>query len=130
MVAQHRQPASERAGHHGRERPGAGDELQAELVAIAFDRRGTRSGALCAEHDRLAAGRPEQRRQLSARPVQVRLDDLQREPRRNGRVERIAALLENGHARRGREPVRRRDHPEGAAQFRAGRERHDLTLSA
>src|SRR2546430_8227705 len=58
VVAQHRQPASERAGHHGRERPGAGDELQAELVAIAFDRRGTRSGALCAENDRLAARRP------------------------------------------------------------------------
>ena len=115
MVAEQREPASERAGHHGGERPRAGDEREPELVAIALDRRRARRGALRAEDDRLAAGLPEQGRQVAARTVQVWLDDLQSEAGRDRGVERIPALLEQGHSRRRREPVGRGDHPEGAA---------------
>ena len=44
-----------------------------------------------------ALGRPENARQVAARAVQVRLDDLQHEARRARGVERIAAALEHGH---------------------------------
>ena len=100
-----------------------GHELEPELVAVVRDRRRARRRSLRAEHDRLAAGRPEQRGQVAARAVQVRLDDLEREAGRDRGVERVAALLEHGHTGRGGEPVRRGDHPEGAAQLGAGRER-------
>ena len=123
VIPQHRHPAAERAGDDGGERPGAGDERQPELVAVARDRRRARRRPLRAEHDRLAAlDREQDRRQIAARPVQMRLDHLQRQPGRDRRVERVAALLEHRHAGRGREPVRRRDHPEGAAQLGSCRE--------
>ena len=86
------------------------------------------SDALPAQGERLAAsGRPEDRGHLPARPVQVRLDDLQHEARRDRRIERVAAALEHGHPGLRREPVRRRDHPEGAAELWASRE-HARTL--
>ena len=81
--------------------------------------------ALAAERNRLAAvDREEQRRHLAAGPVQMRLDDLQRQAGRDRRVERVAAALEHRHPGRGCEPVGRRDHAERAAQLRAGREGH------
>jgi hypothetical protein len=45
----------------------------------------------------------------------VRLDDLQDEPGRDGRVERVAPSLEHRHPGLRGEPVGRRDHPERAA---------------
>ena len=123
-LLQQQQPAAERAGNAGREDAGARDELVSEL-AEALDRGGGRSDPLAAERDRLAAGdRPEQRRHLAARPVQVRLDDLKREADRNCRVEGVAAALEHGHPRRGAEPVCRADHPERASELGTGREAH------
>ena len=87
----------------------------AELVEALDRRRGGRH-ALAAERERLAAlCRPEHGGHLTARPVQVRLDDLEHEARGDGCVERVASALEHGHAGLRREPVRRRDHPEGAA---------------
>ena len=71
---------------------------------------------------------PEHGRDLAARSVQMRLDDLQHEPRRDGRIEGVAPALEHRHPRLRREPVRRRDHPEGAAQLGTGRERHARSL--
>ena len=121
------QPAAECAGNAGGEDAGARDELVPEL-AVALDRGGRRSDALAAERDRLAAGDgPEQCRHFTARTVQVRLDDLQREAGRNGRVERVAATLEHRHPRCRAEPVRGADHPERAAELGAGREAHCLT---
>ena len=76
------------------------------------------------------ARRPEDRRQVAARPVQVRLDDLEREARRDGRVEGVAAALEHGHPDARREPVCRRDGTEAAAQLRPRRERHHDVSSA
>ena len=127
-VPQEEQPASERAGDAGGEDTRARDQLVAELVE-ALDRRGRGRDSLPAQRERLAAlDGPEHGRDLAARSVQMRLDDLQHEPRRDGRVEGVPPALEHGHPRLRREPVRRRDHPEGAAQLGTGRERHARSL--
>ena len=52
----------------------------------------------------------------------MRLDDLEREAGRDGRVERVAASLEHRHPRGGGEPVGGCDHAERAAQLRPGGE--------
>ena len=123
-LLQQQQPAAEGAGDAGREHARARDELVAELV-VALDRRCAGRDALSAERDRLASvDGEEERGHLAARAVQVRLDDLQRQPGRHRCVERIAAALEHGHPGRGGEPVRRRDHPERAAQLGPGGEAH------
>jgi len=129
VLAQQRDPASEGAGHDRRERPGARDEPQPELVAVALDRRRPRRGPLRAEDERpLPAGRPDERGQVAAGPVQVRLDDLEREAGRDSRVERVPALLEHGHPRRRRQPVRRADHAECSPELWPRREGHARTL--
>jgi len=129
VLAQHRDPAAEGTRHDRGERPGARHEREPELVPVARDRRGPRRGALRAEHERpLVPRRPEKRGQVAARAVQVRLDDLEREPGCNGRVERVPALLEHGHPSRRREPVRRRHHAERPPQLRPRREAHPRTL--
>jgi hypothetical protein len=92
--------------------------------------------ALPHEHDgraRLLRGR-EQRDEVAAGPVQVRLDEVEHERGGDGRVEGGAAPLEHRLACAGREPVRRGGHPEHALQVRArgelGRrgERHGASL--
>ena len=124
-LAQEEQPAAEGAGYARGEDARARDQLVAELVEALDRRRGGRD-ALPAERERLAAlGRPEHRGHLAARPVQVRLDDLEHEPRRDRGIERVAAALEHRHPGLRSEPVRRRDHPEGAAKLGTRRERHD-----
>ncbi len=62
VVAEHREPPAERAGHHGGERPRPRHELETEVVAIARDRRSLRSRSLRAQDDGLIACVPEQRR--------------------------------------------------------------------
>ena len=124
VVAQHCEPAAECTRYDRCERSRAGYELEAELVAVPRDRRRAWCRSLGAEHHWLAAGRPQDRRQVATRPVQVRLDDLEGEAGRDGGIEGIAALLEHRHAGRRREPVRRRDHAEPAAELRASRDRH------
>jgi hypothetical protein len=66
--------------------------------------------------------------QVAARPVQMRLDDLQREAGGDGGVERVATALQHRHACGRREPVRGRDHAERAAQLRSRRELHAARL--
>jgi hypothetical protein len=125
VLAQHRDPAAEGAGHDGGERPGAGDEVEPELVAIEGDRGRARRRALRAEDERpVSSRRPEERGQVAAGAVQVRLDDLQGEPGRDRRVEGVPALFEHGHSGRRGEPVRGRHHPEGPPQLGARREAH------
>jgi hypothetical protein len=48
----------------------------------------------------------------------MRLDDLQHEGGRDTRVEGVAAPLEDAHADRGRDPMRRRDDAERAIDLR------------
>ena len=70
-------------GTHAARTPVPGIELVPELVE-ALDRRGRRCDTLAAERERLAAiDGPEDRGDLAARPVQVRLDDLQDEAGRD-----------------------------------------------
>ena len=52
------------------------------------------------------------RRQFPAGPIEVRLDDLQHEARRDGGIECIAASLENRHPGVGRKPMGRLNGPE------------------
>ena len=121
-VPQEEKPAAEGAGNARGEHAGPRDELVTELV-VALDGRGCGSDALAAEHERLTAiDVEEDRRHLAARPVQMRLDDLEHEPGRDRRIEGVAASLEHRHAGLRGEPVCRRDHPEGAAQLWAGGE--------
>jgi hypothetical protein len=129
-LLEQQQPAAERTGDACGEKPCSGHQLVAER-ANPLDRRLRGSDALRAEDDRLAARRrPEDRRQVSSRPVEMRLDDLEREARRDGGVERVAAAFEHGHADARREPVRGRDGAEAAAQLRPRGERHQDVSSA
>ena len=94
-LAQHEQPAVESAGNDGGEMPGAGDELEPEFAEV-FDRRCRGRGSLCADHANVVVARAvEDRREITARAVQMRLDDLQREAGSDRRVERIPAALEH-----------------------------------
>ena len=121
-VAEQKQPAVEGTRDTGREQPGPGNELVAQLPEALDGRRG-RGGALAADDQRLAAlGTPQHDRQVAAGPVQMRLHDLEREAGRDRGVEGVAAAFEHRHAGRRGEPVRRRDHPEGAAQLGTRRE--------
>ena len=89
-------------------------------LAEALDGRGRRRDALRAENERLAAlGAPEDGGKVAAGPVQMRLDHLEGESGGGRRVEGVPAALEHCHPGRGREPVGRRDHPEGAAELRS-----------
>ena len=126
-VAEEEEPAAERAWNAGCEDARPRDQLVPEVVE-ALDRRGRRCDTLAAEREGLAAiDGPEERGDLATRPVQVRLHDLENEARRARRVEGVPAPLEHGHPGLGREPVRRRDHPEGAAELRAGGKRQGRT---
>ena len=127
-LAQHQEPAVERAGDNRRKQTRAGNEVEPERAKV-IGRRGGGRGPLSADHDDVAAfGAVHDRGKIPSRPVQVRLDDLQRESGCCGRVERVAAALEHRHADRGCEPVRRRDHPEGSAQLGPSREEHGKRL--
>ena len=118
VVAQQHHPGLERAGHAGGEQPGAGHEIEA-FAAVMRDGGAGRRHALAADHLRLAAAHVvENDRHVAARPVEMRLDHLQRERGRDRGVERIAAVFQNAHADRGRDPVRRGDHAERAFDLR------------
>jgi hypothetical protein len=68
-------------------------------LAEPLDRRCSGRDSLPAERERLAAlCRPEDSGDLTARPIEVRLDDLEDEPGRDCRVERVPTALEHSHA--------------------------------
>ena len=52
----------------------------------------------------------------------MRLDHLQYEGHGDARIERVAAALQDAHADRGRDPVRRRNDAERSRDLRARRE--------
>src|SRR5207302_9301198 len=108
-LAEQQQPGVERSGNNGGKQSRSRYLVEAEL-AEALDRRCGRRCSLSAENLHLVAvGAVEERREVTARPVQMRLDDLERETGRGGGIEGVAAPLEHRHPRRGREPVRRGD---------------------
>ena len=123
-VTQQQEPPVERPRDDGRKEAGPGNRVEAELLE-SFDRRCCGRSALRTYDLYLATRRVvHDRRQVAARAVQVRLDDLECEPRSNRRIECIPAALEHGHSRGGREPVRGRDHPERSTQLGTRRKAH------
>ena len=115
-------PGPERGGDAGGEQPAAGHQVQPERRERLHG-GGLRRWPLAVQHEDLApAGVVADDRHLAAGPVQVRLDDLQHQARRDRRVERVPALLQHGHARRGGEPVGGGHHAERARQLRPGGE--------
>ena len=105
VFPQQHHPGAERPGHAGGEQPAARHQVQAE-VTEGLGGGGGRRGALAAEHERLAAaGVMGDDGDLTAEAVQVRFDDLKHQAGRDGGVECVAAVLEDGQARRGGEPV-------------------------
>ena len=123
VVAQQQHPGVEHAGHAGGEQAGARHHVEAELVEMRDGRAGRRR-TLAADHLGLAlAGVVEDHRHVAARPVEMRLDHLQREGGGAGGVERVAALLQDRHADRRGDPVGRRDDAEGAFDLGTGGER-------
>src|SRR5690606_27636402 len=96
-------------GNDGGKHAVAGDELQAFILVVLKCRAGWRR-SLAAKHLRLAgARRVEDDRHFAGGTDQMRLDNLQHEGGRDGGVERVAALFQNGHARSGGKPVGCRD---------------------
>src|SRR5205823_14533164 len=97
-------------------------KVKAEALDAA-DRRRSGCDALAADHVTAPVFRAvDQDRGLAERAVQMRLDDLQREPNGDRRIEGVAAALEYAHPDGGSEPMGRRDNPEGAADLGARRE--------
>ena len=132
-LPQHQHPGPERAGHAGGQQPAAGHQVEPE-IGERLRRGGGGRGPLPAQHEGLAAaGVVGDDRDLAARAVQVRLDDLEHEPGGDRRVERVPAVLQHRHPGRRGEPVRRGDHAERAREFRPGGESgnvgHDPILS-
>ena len=118
VVAQQRHPGVEGAGNAGREQAGAGHEIEAEMVAVMRDGGAGRRRPLPADHLGLAAPHVVQdHRHVAARAVEMRLDHLQGERGRAGGVERVAAALQNAHADRGGDPMRRGHDAEGAVDL-------------
>jgi len=112
VLAQQQQPGAERAGYARGEQAAARDEVEPERL-VGLQGRPGRGRTLPADHKRLPAPRVEaDHRYLTARAVQVRLDNLQHKTRGDRRVEGVAAGLQGRQACRGGQPVRGRDHPE------------------
>ena len=89
-----------RDGGAGRRRPLPADHLELAAPHVVHDHRHVAAGA-----------------------VEMRLDHLQRERRRERRVERVAAALQDAHADRGRDPVRGGHDAERAVDLGPGGER-------
>jgi hypothetical protein len=83
-----------------RHRALAADDLGLAATHVVQDQRGIATGA-----------------------AEMRFDDLQDESRGDGRVEGVAAFLENAHADRRGDPVRRGDDTECADDLRPRGER-------
>ena len=99
-------------------RPVPRNEVEAEIVE-RLDRRRLRGDALPADDGRpLRQLVPDQDGHVATRPVQVRLDHLQREPGGGAGVSGVAAALQHAHAGRRRQPVRTGHHAEVADELR------------
>ncbi len=122
VVAQQPHPGLEGAGYAGSQEAGAGNQIEA-FAAVMRDCCLRGRYALPANDFWLAAPHVmDNHRNVAARTVEMRLDDLQGEGGGDAGVEGVAALFQDSHADGGGDPMRRRDHPESALDFRPGGE--------
>src|SRR5690606_27156248 len=123
VVAQQHQPGVDGAGDGGGQRTGTGHQGES-LAAVVLDTCAGRSRTLPHEHRGPARFpcRREDAGHVTTGPVEVRLDDMQDEPRGHGGVESVAAAFQDRLRRPGREPVRRGRHPEGPPEGGTGGE--------
>ena len=122
-VAQQQAPGAERAGHHGGQQAGAGDQVEAELArsARASPAGGRRPGRRRRAACRLAA----LCRMIGASPpgpFRCGSATCRVKAAAHGGVERVAAALQHRHADLAREPVRAGDDAERAGDLGAGGE--------
>src|SRR5438270_13262970 len=92
VIAQQPHQRAEGRGNCGGQQPGAGYQIEAELLTKPFDRRRSWRYTLTADH--LAATvrlAPHQDRRLAERAVEMRFDHLQHKAGYRSRVERGAA---------------------------------------
>ena len=123
-------PAAEGCGDTGGQQSVARDQVQIQ-GAERGQRGRTRRRSLAVQHEHAGASGPLVRvvaddRRLAAYPVHVRLDHLQHQPRRHGRVERGAPRLQHRHPGCGGQPVGGGDHAEGTRELGPGGERGTL----
>jgi hypothetical protein len=71
----------------------------------------------------------DENRDVAARPVEMRLHDLEGECGRDRGIERIAAPFKDRHADRGGNPVGRGDDAEGAFDLGPGGERIGIDVA-
>ena len=122
VVTEQQQPGVHRSGDRGGQGTGAGDVVHAHCrERLARGTGGSRSLPAQDAWRRVGGGRHDGR-QVTARPVEVRLHDVQHEASRSRRVEGVAAELEHPLRRLRGDPVRRGHHREAAAEGRAGGE--------
>ncbi len=114
VIAQQHGPGVERAGDAGGKQTSARHHVEAE-AAIVRDRGVGGRRPLAADHLGLALAHVvHDDRHIAARPVEVRLNDLEREGGCDSGVEGVAPLLQGRHADGGRDPVGRGDNAESA----------------
>ena len=114
VVAQQQHPGVEHARHAGGKQAGARHHVEAAPAVMGDGGRGRRR-TLPADHLDLALAHVVQDdRNVAARPVEMRLDHLQREGGGDRGVEGVAALLQRRHADRGGDPMGRGDDAERA----------------
>jgi hypothetical protein len=127
VVAQHQRPGVEGAGHRAREQAGAGHQVEPQLPLQLRHRQPARRRPLAADH--LLRAEPfavQDDGAVAARTVQVRLHDLQGEPRRRRRVEGVAAALQHRHPHPAGDPMGGGDGAEGAGDLGTGGEHRAL----
>ena len=98
VLAEQHQPRTEGPRNAGRQQAGPRNVVQPELLKVTDAGRLRRRPLPADDLDLGVAGVPEDDRQITARAVEVGLDDLKDKPGGHRRVERIAASLQDRHA--------------------------------
>ena len=118
MITQHQHPGVKGAGNGRGQHTRTGHDFMAQ-VFHERDIQAGRGGALAANGLLLpGAGAMEQNGAITARPVQMRFHDLQREAGGSRGIKSIAAAFQYRHPHLGSDPMGGGHRPEGADDFR------------
>ena len=105
--------------HAGREQAGTRNQVKTERSVVLDAGSGRRRPLATKDFGTCAADVMKDDRNIATRTVKVWFDDLQRECGGNRRVKSIAALLQDRHTDRSRDPMGRSNDPECAIKLRA-----------